>query len=536
LRVSGSKTPLEAETPALLGTPFLAYIANASEAEVDRYLANEDGLNESQRAVIAQALDLGHQILSQELGLRTPATSLPFSSADALARLCTYIPDVGSGLATFWRVAAGGTVPVFETEDPVEDQLLTLARDFYPVLLLPHPAPDPFARNPFPITHSRLGFDHPATERLLATLGDDEPLRALFPPGPIEKTTAARNLMSRSGRGGTTQAGFLVTTLLANAEPRAWATGKLTLDDYLLAARTELAAARSLATGEEALVTAAIGLQSVNVPEGLHLDTPWGLMREPDPWQKRWAPVGADLVLETPFPMAIDVRDWDPDGEPRFPGPEFFEPRMRLDQTLNQLRLALLLSSDPAAPRALVTTWSFVPDPLQMPGFQWNVDQSRLLQTGITEEEAPEIRRWMSLVSERYDGKLDLATRRLLSALSNRMNGEDGLVDATIALESLLGSRPAGRIRTHLAKALNSLLGGDSEERDSCTRLVRQIYDRRKDIVHGGHLDPTEAEEARTAAARLVMEAMAALLSELPDLILDDSRGEKLARGTRPSM
>jgi hypothetical protein len=239
-------------------------------------------------------------------------------------------------------------------------------------------------------------------------------------------------------------------------------------------------------------------------------------------------------VLETHFPMAIDVRDWDPDGEPRFPEPEFFEPRMQLDQTLNKLRLALLLSSDPLVPRALVTTWRFVPDPVQMPGFQWSVDQSRLLQAAITEEQVPEIRRWMSLVAERYDGKLDLATRRLLSALSNRMDGEDGLVDATIALESLLGSRPAGRIRTHLAKALNALLGGDAKERDGRTRLVRRIYDRRKDIVHGGHLDPTEAEESRTAAARLVMQAMAALLAERADLIADDSRGEKLARGEAP--
>jgi hypothetical protein len=78
------------------------------------------------------------------------------------------------------------------------------------------------------------------------------------------------------------------------------------------------------------------------------------------------------------------------------------------------------------------------------------------------------------------------------------------------------------------------LLGGDAKERDGRTRLVRRIYDRRKDIVHGGHLDPTEAEESRTAAARLVMQAMAALLAERADLIVDDSRGEKLARGEAP--
>jgi hypothetical protein len=525
------QTPLEASTAQLVGAPFLAYVCGCEEAEIERYLESGEGLQEAQGAVVSQVLELAHEILKQELWLRTPVTPMPLSTADVLSRLCAYIKDEESGLASAWRRAAGGAVPRFESEDPLEDALLTLARDFYPALLLTHPPPHPFAHNPFPITHGRLGFEHPAGESFLAALGDSEPLAALFADRPVEETTSAKQMMSRSGRGGSTQAVFLATSLLVNAEPRAWLAGDLTLDRYLQAVRDELAAARALASGEEVLVPAAIGLQSVSVPEGFRLETPWGLLRQPDPWQKRSAPVGADLVLITPFPMAVEIRPWEKEGSPSLPDPAFFKPQRELEQTIDQLRLALLLASDFEAPVALATTWRFLPDPLQIPAFNWNVDQSRRLAATMDDAHAAEIECWMQLVAERFDVKLDLATRRLLSALTNRFNGEDGLVDATIALESLFGSRPSGRIRTHLAKALNTLLGGDSEARAGRHQLVRRIYDRRKDVVHGGHLEPAEAEDASAEATRLVTEAMRALIAVRADLIGDDSRGEKFARG-----
>lgn len=352
----------------------------------------------------------------------------------------------------------------------------------------------------------------------------------------MQETTSAKQMISRSGRGGSTQATFLATSLLVNAEPRAWLAGELTLDGYLKAVRDELAVARKLASGEEVPLPAAIGLQAVSVPEGFRLETPWGTLRQPDPWQKRWAPVGADLVLITSFPMAVQIRAWEVEETPTLPDPAFFEPLRTLEQTLDQLRLALLLGSKSETPAALTTTWRFLPDPFQIPAFSWGVDQSRQLAAAISDTEVSEIERWTRLVAERFDGKLDLATRRLLSALTNRPSGEDGLVDAMIALESLFGSRPAGRIRTHIAKAVNALLGGDSEARAERHRLVRRLYDRRKDVVHGGHLESIEAEDARAAATRLVTEAMRALIAERANLIGDDSRGEKLARGERKAM
>jgi Apea-like HEPN len=529
------QTPLEDSVAQLVGTPFLAYICNCEKAQVERYLESGEGLDEAQRAAVFQALELAHAILKQELGLRTPATRSPSPVVDSLARLCVYVEEEEVGLASAWRPANGGVVPRFESKDPLGDALLTLARDLYPALLLPAPAPEPFTSNPFPrsiaLTQSHLGLEHPASKDFLAALGDSEPLAALFAERPVEEMTDTKQMTSRSGRGGAAQAGFLTTSLLVNAEPRTRLAGELTLDGYLQAVSDELAVARALASGEEALVPAAIGLQSVTVPDGFRLETPWGLLRQPDPWQKRWAPVGADLVLITPFPMAVDIHAPNADGTPIMPDLAFFEPQRKLEQTIDQLRLALLLASDSEAPVALRSTWRFIPDPFQLPGFNWNVDQALQLGGSIDDDDVRGVECWTRLVAERFDGKLDLATRRLLRAFTNRLSSEDGLVDATIALESLFGSRSSRTIRPHLGKVLNRLLGGDSETRDERHRLVWRLYDRRKDVVHGGHLEPTEAEETRTEATRLVTEAMRTLIAERADLIGDDSRGERLASG-----
>jgi hypothetical protein len=528
--VDAPPTPLEADITTLVGIPFLAYVCASDESTISRYLEHGTGLNSAQQSVLEQVLELAHQLLKQELDLRTPATQVPFSSADALSRLCIYVDSIKAGLATGLRRAAGGAVEEFATGDGLEDALLTLARDFYPTLLLPSPERDPFSRNPFPITYSRLGYEHPASGQFVSLLSDSEPLRQIFPDGPVDQMTSARQLMSRSGRGGSTQAAFLPISLLVNAEPRAWLSGEFSLATFLDAVRKELNTARLLASGSEVSVPASIGFQSVQVPGDFEIETPWGFLRAPNSWQRRWAPVNADIVLETPFPMAVEARDVAPGDTPPFPDPAFFEPQRQLEQDINQLRLSLALGSDPEAPIALTSSWRFLPDPFQFPAFSWGIDQPRLLSSTISEAQVSSLEAWMNLVDERFDGKLDLASRRLLGALTDRLHGEDGLVDAMVALESLFGTGH-GEIRFRLSTALAWLLGSNAEDRAERQKAVGKLYDKRSKVVHGGHLDPAEAEEARGAATKLAIDAIKALLSERPELIPDDERGRTLVLG-----
>jgi Apea-like HEPN len=526
-----SKTPLEDSVPRLVGMPFLAYVCASEELAIERYLKEKTGLDERQGAVLQQVLDLAHRTLKRELELRTPATEVPFSSADALTQLCAYREAAEAGLATAWRRAAGGTVEDFDTGDEVLDALLTLARDFYPSLLIPHFEQAPPGRSTYSLAHSRLAFDHPSSKRFVRALTDSEPLRQIFPAGSIDELTTSKQLMARSGLGGGTQGGLLAILLLANAEPRAIAAGELTLQSYLDFVTEELGVARQLAAGEEVNVRAAVGLQGTALPKGFHFETPWGHLREPSTWEQRWAPLGADLVFETLFPMSIEARDQGPGGEMAAPNSDFFNPQRRLIDTVDHLRLAFVLASSPEAPIALNATWRYIPDPFQIPSFSWGLQPPRARGSRpISKAELPEIERWMELVAERYDPKLDLPTRRLLGALTDRPLGEDGLLDATIALESLFGTGQ-GEIRFRLAAAVAWLLGSTLEERTERQRLAGKLYDQRSRVVHGSHLNPADAEVARGAAIRLTIESMRALISDRPELIADEERGRKLVLG-----
>jgi hypothetical protein len=525
------ETPLEASVPNLVGESFLAYVCASEEPTIEYYLNEGTGLDERQSAVFQQVLELAHQILKRELELRTPATQAPFSSAEALTQLCAYSEVAKAGLGTAWRRAAGGTVKDFDTGDEARDALLTLARDFYPSLLIPRFEQALPGRSSNSLTHSRLTFDHPSGKRFVSALADPEPLRQIFPAGSIDELTTSKQLMGRSGRGGGTQAGFLATLLLANAEAQAIAAGELTLQSYLDAVTEELRVARLLAAGEEVDVSVAVGLQGVALPDGFHFETPWGRLREPSDWERRWAPLGADLVLEATFPMAVEARDQGPEGETVLPNPDFLNPQRRLIETVDHLRLAFVLASSPETPIALNTTWRYVPDPFQFPGFSWGLQPPMPRETRpVSKAELPEIERWMNLVTERYEPKLDLPTRRLLGALTDRALGEDSLLDATIALESLFGTGQ-GEIRFRLAAALAWLLGSTLEERIERQRLAGKLYDQRSKVVHGSHLDPAEAEAARGAAIRLTIESMRVLISDRPELIADEERGRKLVLG-----
>jgi hypothetical protein len=524
-----SEAILEDSLPEVLGTPFLAYVCAADEEQMRKRLADEIRFDDRRERTLAELLQAALMLLQQSHELETPATTYRQSPFEILSPLATCAEPAGMGYLTELRQRAGDVIETFDSGDLVRDALLTLARDYYPCLLLPRRNRGPFDHNPFPISLSHFSFDHPATDRIIAGLNEeDEPLRELFPAGVLAKETGAKQVLTRSGRGGTVQAGLLPSSLLINAEPRAWLSGEISLRGYLDAVAAELAAVRALVRGEEVLVPVTVGFRAVEVPEGFELDTPWGVLRSPNPWQQRWAPTSADIVLEIAFPMAAQMVDGDLADTFKALGAEFFSSRRELDNRIDQMRLAFLLGSAAETPVGLAPAWTFIPDPLQLPGFQYGLRETRHTAAKVGDSQLPRLKTWMKTIEERYDSALDLPTRRLLTAVTERLNPEDGLVDAMIALESLFGTG-RGEIRFRLSVALAWLLGTDHESRRDFQKQVKDLYDLRSHVVHGGHLDAAKAEEARTGTASIAIEALRALFSERPELIGDGERGRTLA-------
>lgn len=460
--------------------------------------------------------------------MQVGGVQVPEAPADVLARLCIRFQGQEAAFVTGFRRRAGGSIVDFTTEDALLRPILELAQDYYPALLLPREH-SPFDRSPFPIPLGLATLRAPANAAVAAALTEDEALRKLFPKGDIELDSYSRQFIARSGRGSSAMVSFLPTTFLINAEPQAWRTGTRTRRSYLQAVRNEVEGARRLAIGEETMVRVSVGLAPADVPEDWRVSTPWGLLRAPNSWERRWAPEQAGAVLDVDFPMAAIFGK--PDTIKGSAAEEFSRPRRELEANINRLRLALVLATPGDRPFALSQVWQLIPDPLQLLGFQYGFAQPKPGAGDMKDES--ELRRWCRLVRNRHCSSLDLPARRLLSALTTRTQPEDGLLDAMVALESLFGTGQ-GEIGFRLSIALAWLLDSDHASRARRQKQVGDLYNKRSKIVHGAHLKSKDAEKAQREATQLVIEAMRTLYSERPELIDDDQRGKTLALTGQP--
>lgn len=447
---------------------------------------------------------------------------VPEAPADVLSRLCIRFQGQKMAIATALRRRAGGSVVDFSSEDTLLRPTLEMAQDYYPALLLPREH-SPFDHSPFPIPLGLATLTAPGNAAVAAAITEDEPLRKLFPHGDIELDSYSHQFMARSGRGSSAHASFLATTFLINAEPQAWRTGKLTRQSYLEAVRGEVEGARRLAIGEETMVRVSVGLSPANLPENWRLVTPWGILRAPNSWERRWTPEQAGAVLDVEFPMAIILGDRR--AEQGVAPEEFMRPNIELEANVDQLRLALVLATPGDQPFALSQVWQLIPDPLQLPGFRFGFSQPMPSAGEPTSQS--ELKRWCRLVRSRHSPALDLPARRILSSLTTRTQPEDGLLDAMVALESLFGTGQS-EIGFRLSVALAWLLDDDYESRTKRQEQVASLYNKRSKIVHGAHLKQQEADNARGEAIQLVVNAMRSLYSERPELIADDQRGKTL--------
>ena len=79
---------------------------------------------------------------------------------------------------------------------------------------------------------------------------------------------------------------------------------------------------------------------------------------------------------------------------------------------------------------------------------------------------------------------MDVAARRMISAMAERKDSADALVDLVIVWENLFGSRQ-GEPTLRVSAALGWLLGSSAEEREAISSRAARLYSLRSDIVHG---------------------------------------------------
>ena len=105
------------------------------------------------------------------------------------------------------------------------------------------------------------------------------------------------------------------------------------------------------------------------------------------------------------------------------------------------------------------------------------------------------------LTSERH--YLRLPALRLLDG-GGRLREDDMIVDYAIGLEALLLKGVNAELSYRFALRGATILAWDGGEKETMFNELRDFYDVRSNIVHGGHIDPTKRSNARSCGERVL--------------------------------
>lgn len=220
-----------------------------------------------------------------------------------------------------------------------------------------------------------------------------------------------------------------------------------------------------------------------------------------------------DYKISISKTMPLDPFDGWPDG--------LLYDSEKIEKIARNISFSCLMAIDRTEPISIDKISSFIFDPLAYGNStSWRTNQNNICEAiEMTEEEGESIIKWCNTISEVSDAKILLAKRRLQSALTERINPIDGLIDCVIGLENLFGQR--SEIVFSVAIAVSKLLEKDFSRRKKIFSDVKKIYGLRSSIIHGGEktLNHDEMMEKRNQVAAYLIQCFKKLYSEHKELL-----------------
>jgi hypothetical protein len=357
---------------------------------------------------------------------------------------------------------------------------------------------------------------HKAYNSLAYAVAEDGSLSKFFPilrrgTGERHSMEFLRRLQSRIVWSDGTSEGMSLLSLCAGIVGATFrilwtSTDRPTLDDVLKQLPRTLSLARRLAAKRPVLVPALVVIHNVELPEGREVSVGSATLRHPNRYDKSRVFASAPILrLDVNF-ASLHIRGIDPGANPDEEQRKLTERLESLKGTLGRYsrkvqdsidmaRVTLALSSPPGRFIAPVQGLLAIVNPLGvMPvASRSNIrpQQAPYPSRTIDESAEQQIAKLGNLVQAHSD-KLRTGIRRLLLAMTERLDPEDGLVDAIICWENLFSGSSETTLR--VCGAMAKVLGSDddaSRRRELYDRL-RTLYGVRNKIVHGSSADMTE--------------------------------------------
>lgn len=251
-----------------------------------------------------------------------------------------------------------------------------------------------------------------------------------------------------------------------------------------------------------------VGYTGLDLAPDSLVTTPWGeLKAAPSNFRVGIGFNVTTAILVAPRLVTLTVsRDEYP---AQLKGDEWVDPRIEGAQRLLPMAFALAASRNP--PCAPMVTFETVLLPLlalnsyRHPGILFPMQQSARLSV----EELMEAETWARRLEESRTGSLQIAERRLVSAIAQRAEKADVLIDAVIAWESLVGTRPDTMDK--VTGALANLLQSEPASRSALRKRLLEIYDIRSRVVHGDVVDVANVSGASREAVEIGLQALRVL-------------------------
>jgi hypothetical protein len=527
---SGASSALLGE---IFGVRLLAYLCGTDHDQMAHRVEESESLPQAAEAVLERLIPLAEAAALQ----RAQNPGYPLSLAlDMLGR---YDAAAETTLANVIRRSAGVDLPdaalgSSADSDPVKAAAFRLARDAYPLLLVP--SEEPWRRPLVPL------FQHPARHELEANFLEDPTLARLFSdedPGLGRRGMVFNNL----GRGGSIQSVMLAETLIAAGWDRlSYTNGGRSLQDLLGAIDTNLDLVREALDGGEPRVPALVVFTGITTAQAGDVETPWGVLRSISDAERRVAPsmlegevsgtdpagksvtvsYAGELTLATDLPYSLVPRPWsdidEPFGNaPRPSGVDALRRRIEGVQLATFLAVERPLGSWVTARLA----WYWIGDPLgHGPALGWNDWRSQpgFMPYELNSDDCAALAIWATYVESHWRHEIDIAVRRVLSAAHMRNDPADRLVDAVIAWENLFGTSE-GEPRLRISTAMAWLLEDDHVNRAARANEIKRLYDDRSKIVHGAPFDENLLGERANDAVALARSSLQALFRDRSDLL-----------------
>lgn len=431
--------------------------------------------------------------------------------------------SVPSSACEPWRV----------TDNDVESALAQLARQLFPAVY----AEDPPWATPTPVidfisSYFYAELDQSRNRRFMDAAHRDEIIQTVL--APEEKGVF---ISASSGSGSRITTSLLGPGLVASAARRVVVEGRpTTLDALLETTSEELRRFRRLLAGEAQATLSVEGYAGLSLSPETSIETPWGMLLPARGRARRISPT----EVETPVLLVREVSIRFDVGEPYvFEDDDAVARVPQFDETLaeasrraeTRLALAVTLAlyggaNSPAATRLWQTT--LVPG-LGL-GYGMRAGPTFGISSGsaaeLSDDQAAEVRRWAALVEVHDHPSIQIAIRRIISAIQERAAPDDALIDAVIVAENLFGHGGTTEVGFRVSSALALLLERDPAKRRELKRELGKIYGLRSKVVHGGEITEKDGlSDGRDRAIETAVGALRELFEHRPELIPMRDRG-----------